>query len=132
MNKAILGFIAALLVGAGAFFLLNNQTPRSESQPQENTSVPEDTAKQPNAISYTDSGFSPATITVKAGSTVVFENQTAKPMWVASDPHPIHTGYSKFDQRSSGDSYSFTFTEPGTYPYHNHLSPQDRGTVVVE
>lgn len=132
MNKAILGFIAALLVGAGAFFLLNNQIPRSEPQPQENTSVPEDTAEQPNTISYTDSGFSPATITVKAGSTVVFENQTAKSMWVASDPHPIHTGYSKFDQRSSGDSYSFTFTEPGAYRYHNHLSPQDRGTVVVE
>lgn len=86
-------------------------------------------------VVYSDSGFSPATLRVKAGTAVTFTNQSSNQMWVASNPHPTHTDYPGFDARkayATGQSYSFTFTQKGTWGYHNHLSPADGGTIIVE
>jgi len=72
-------------------------------------------------------------------------NQSTLDMWVGSDEHPTHTEYdgtkkddhcpnptnTVFDQCSSGDSYTFTFTKAGTWGYHNHKVKEDTGTVVV-
>lgn len=88
-----------------------------------------------NIIIYTNSGYSPSEFLVQTGTTVVFVNQSGLPMWTATDPHPIHTDYAEFDQRRGvdrGETYEFTFEEPGTYDYHNHLSPQHAGTIIVE
>jgi plastocyanin len=85
-------------------------------------------------VIYTDEGFSPVTLTIKAGETVMFESQGSRTMWVASDPHPTHTDDRDFDARRGfgpGEVYSYTFTEVGTWGYHNHLSPGLRGTIVV-
>ncbi len=92
-------------------------------------------SKKTANVSLTDSGFSPASITIHAGDTVVFTNNSQGRMWVASDPHPTHTDYPGFDEKSaavSGGSYSFTFTRVGSWGYHNHLNPATRGTVVVK
>jgi plastocyanin len=56
-------------------------------------------------------------------------------MWVASDPHPIHTDYSAFDAKQGiapGDTYSFTFTKTGNWGFHNHLNPSATGTITVQ
>lgn len=86
-------------------------------------------------VTYRESGFSPATLRVKVGTTVVFKNEESEPMWVASNPHPIHTDYPGFDAKrgyAQGESYSFTFTKPGSWKYHNHLGPSEGGTIIVE
>lgn len=91
----------------------------------------------------TSSEFSPAMITIKAGYTVTFVNNSSGNIRVSSDPHPTHTGYpttggcvgSTFDSCApiaSGASWSFTFGSKGSWGYHNHFSPSQRGTVVVE
>jgi len=85
-----------------------------------------------NEVFYTNSGFSPKTLTVNTGTTVTFANKTERPMWVASNPHPVHTDFSAFDQKRRGDTYSFTFNESGTYVLHNHLFPTQGGTIIVE
>jgi len=85
-------------------------------------------------VTYTDSGFSPSFLSVKNGTTVTFKNESARSMWVASNPHPVHTTYSAFDEKTSvdkGGEYSFTFTKSGNWKYHNHLSPGARGEVDV-
>jgi plastocyanin len=96
-------------------------------------------------VHYTQSGFSPSTITVAKGATVTFVNESNRDMWVASAQHPSHTSYSgtsrsehcpggsttAFDQCASGDSYVFTFGKVGTWSYHDHLNPQFQGTVIV-
>lgn len=89
----------------------------------------------PNTITYTDSGFLPDTITIKAGTTVSFVNQSSSEMWVASNPHPTHTDLPGFDEKESvanGGSYQFTFNQLGTWGYHNHNNPGNKGEVVVE
>ena len=85
-------------------------------------------------VVYSDSGYSPASLEFKPGTKVVFVNDSDSPMWTASDPHPIHSDFSSFDSRKSignGSEYEFTFTEAGTYSYHNHLSPEHKGTIIV-
>ncbi|MBI3631121.1 MAG: hypothetical protein HY221_02180 [Candidatus Sungbacteria bacterium] len=93
-------------------------------------------------VTYTDAGFSPATIAITHGAKVVFKNAASDSMRVSSNPHPIHTGYpttggcigSTFDSCRviwPGESWPFTFDKVGTWGYHNHLNPSEEGTVVV-
>ena len=85
-------------------------------------------------VTFTDSGFSPKSVTVSSGSTVAFMNESTGGMWVASDVHPTHQLLPGFDAQKSvakGGSYEYTFTKVGTWTYHNHVAPTQTGTVVV-
>lgn len=86
-------------------------------------------------ISATDTGFSPATLTVAAGTTVIFVNDGQAQHRPASALHPTHELLPGFDSKqgiATGDRYSFTFTEAGNWKYHDHLNPQLTGTIIVE
>ncbi|MBI5003923.1 hypothetical protein HZC00_02425 [Candidatus Kaiserbacteria bacterium] len=101
--------------------------------------------KKGATVTYSSSGFSPASVTIKKGETVTFVDEGTGPMWVASAVHPDHTAYSgttrsahcpdttgtAFDQCATGNSYSFTFDKVGTWHYHNHVAASDTGTIVV-
>jgi plastocyanin len=79
-------------------------------------------------------GFSPKLVRVPQGTTITFINQTKKNMWPASNFHPTHTLYQEFDARAMvppGQSWSFTFTRPGHWRYHDHLGPQIGGEITV-
>jgi plastocyanin len=79
--------------------------------------------------------FSPATLTVKAGESVTFENESGDDKWPASDVHPTHEEYPGFDAERAvldGESYEFTFERRGRWGYHDHLNPDIVGTIVVE
>ena len=91
-------------------------------------------ASEIKAVSYTKDGFKPETITVPLGTPIAFTNQTEDKMWVASNPHPAHTTLKEFDADrgfGTGESYTFTFTTPGTWKYHDHLNPSRGGIVIV-
>ena len=86
-------------------------------------------------ISMTDTGFFPTTVTIPAGTTVSFVNDGQALHWPASDIHPTHEILPEFDSKrgvATGDAYSFSFTEAGSWNFHDHLNPQFTGTVVVE
>jgi len=86
-------------------------------------------------VSYTGTGFSPASITISAGTPVNFENESVKGFWVASDPHPAHTGLLGFDAGRAlgpGETYTFTFQTVGKFGYHNHMSPSEKGIIIVK
>lgn len=99
----------------------------SESSPSA-TGIPQDT------IILTKDGFSPATLTVKAGTKVTWTNQSGVDATVNSSPHPIHTDYPPLNLGSlpNGGTVALTFDKPGTYKYHNHLNPSQFGKIVVE
>ena len=91
----------------------------------------------------TSEGFSPSTLTITQGTTVTFTNTDTSSHRPASNPHPTHTGYpeegtcsgSSFDSCdpiATGESWSFTFNEEGTWNYHDHMSPGLTGTIIVE
>lgn len=87
-----------------------------------------------SVVTYTDTGFAPSPLTVKAGTTVTFVNESTGGMWVASAVHPSHTVLPGFDQKKSvvkGSTYEYTFSRVGTWRYHNHVKPETTGVVVV-
>ena len=87
-----------------------------------------------NLITYTDSGFSPAQISVKVGDTVTFKNDPKSNIQVNSAPHPAHTQFPELNVGSiaAGESKTVTFTTAGIKKYHNHLNPSQNGQIVVE
>jgi plastocyanin len=71
--------------------------------------------------------FAPAQLTVKPGTTVTWRNEDDIPHTVASASRLF-----KSKALDTDDSFSFTFTAPGTYEYFCSLHPRMTGTVVVE
>lgn len=151
-NSLIIGGIILLIVILGGVFLVSrNQTgttqqPNIVSKPSPSgvtQTSPSSTSASPlsseqgsqNTVEYTPGGFVPKTITVKVGTTVTWVNKDNDPVWVASNPHPVHTNLPGFDAKKgvpTGGTYSYTFTKLGSWGYHNHLEPSNTGTVVVE
>lgn len=99
-------------------------------------------------VIMTDEGYSPTDLEVKVGTTVVFTNNGQAPRWPATDEHPVHTNYPGSDIKKcgtaeadsifdacrgllTGETYSFTFTVPGSWKYHDHLRASMRGTITV-
>jgi len=79
------------------------------------------------AVQIDDFAFSPASITVKAGTTVTWRNKDDIPHTVASS-----TRLFKSKALDTDDTYTFTFNEPGTYQYFCSLHPHMTGKIVVE
>lgn len=86
------------------------------------------------AVTLTADGFSPATLTIKAGDKVTWVNKSGTSATVNSDPHPTHTDYSPLNLGTfpDGGTLSLTFDKPGIYKYHNHLNPSQSGTITVQ
>ena len=70
--------------------------------------------------------YVPATVTVAAGSTVRFVNDDGEAHTVTSDAKTFDSG-----GLDSGDSWSYRFAAPGTYPYFCAVHPYMHGAVVV-
>jgi len=70
--------------------------------------------------------FAPARLAVKAGTTVTSRNED-------DIPHTVTSATRLFKSKAldTDDSFSFTFTEPGTYEYFCSLHPRMTGTIVV-
>lgn len=120
--------------------IISPSTTKSPTKTVTPTQTPTPTAK---IITYTDSGFSPSPLAVKAGETVLYKNESSRSFWPASASHPTHAVYlvyggcinSIFDACKAydpGESWSFTFTVKGTWGYHDHINPSYFGSVVVE
>ena len=81
-----------------------------------------------NAVSIMNFAFSPAALTVKAGTTVTWTNKD-------SDAHTVTSqgsgGPLASAALSTGQSYSYTFTKPGTYSYLCTIHPFMTATVTV-
>lgn len=85
-------------------------------------------------IQLTETGFSPQTITIAKGDTVIFTTARNKPFWPASDLHPTHEIYPAFDPKqpiAADASWSFQFNNAGAWKYHDHLDPYFRGIIEV-
>ena len=79
------------------------------------------------AISIDNFTFTPQTLTVKAGTTVTWTNRDDIPHGIASQTN----AFTRSNALDTDDSYSFTFTTPGTYKYFCYVHPHMTGTIVV-
>jgi len=83
-----------------------------------------------NSIAIKNFAFSPATLTIKTGTTVTWTNQDGAVHQIASDSGTPVAFAS--DSLANGASYQFTFTQPGTYTYYCPFHPPMKGTIIVQ
>jgi FtsP/CotA-like multicopper oxidase with cupredoxin domain len=80
-------------------------------------------------VTMTDNRYTPASLTVPAGTTVAWTNQGANVHTITSLDGLFDSGAVK-----PGDSFAYTFTRPGTYRYicRQHLLNGMVGTITVQ
>ena len=71
--------------------------------------------------------FGPQTITVPVGTTVTWTNKDDIPHTVVSTE-----GVFKSKVRDTDETFSYTFSQAGTYPYFCSVHPKMTGKVVVQ
>ena len=80
-----------------------------------------------NTVNIDNFSFTPMTLEVPRGATVT---------WVNKDdiPHVVASTENKFKSRAidTDGSFTFTFTEPGTYEYFCSVHPKMTGRIVVK
>jgi len=81
-----------------------------------------------SAVSIDNFTFNPQKLTVKAGTTVTWTNKDDIPHGIAS----ANNAFTRSKALDTDDSFSFTFTAPGTYEYFCYIHPHMTGTIVVE
>ena len=75
--------------------------------------------------------FSPTTLTIKAGTTVIWMNTTAAPHTVTSDDGKSFDSGTANPITPQSGTYHFTFTTKGTFAYHCTFHPYMKATIVV-
>lgn len=157
-NLLLIGAIVAIFA-VGSLWWQNRQT-ESPSSSVDKKSVggsqvsqkgaPQTTGtavKQPSASSlpsitpdgiylvyYTKTGFSPQILTIPAGKSVRFVNNSdGKSMSVGStdSSNIIYRAFNQTKTVGAGGTYEYTFVDKGTYLYNNKTNPGDQGIIVA-
>ena len=145
MNKIVtVGILVLLVLGVGGLVLsrsrrssgvkASTQTSGTKNSvnimPSQRTQIPQNSS----TVQVTSTGYQPMNLTIKAGTTVTWINNSGTVVTVSSNDHPTHLLYPPLNlgKFSDGGQMSLTFDAPGTYGYHNHLNPSQTGTITVE
>jgi len=86
-----------------------------------------DNASPAVEVNIDNFSFSPATITVKAGTVVTWTNRDDIPHTVVADDKSF-----KSKVLDTGEKFTFTAAKPGTYSYFCSVHPKMTGKLVVE
>ncbi len=118
--------ILGMLVIAAILFAGCTSPSGSQPTPPVTTGGSLPAPRTPVTVTIQNFAFSPASVTVPAGTTVTWTNHDAASHQIASD-----TGAFEGSPIGQGSSYSFTFNTPGSYPYHCAIHPYMKGTITV-
>ncbi|HYA01812.1 MAG TPA: cupredoxin family copper-binding protein, partial [Syntrophobacteria bacterium] len=113
------GTLLALLVGTVC---------PSAAQPNPANQPVQDATTTPGPqVTIENFQFTPATLTIPVGTTVT---------WISRDdePHTVTSSEGVFTSPGldADETYSYTFSTPGTYTYHCKLHPHMTGTIIVK
>ncbi len=77
--------------------------------------------------------FRPAELEVTVGTTVEWINQEESASHTVTSGTPDHpSGVFDSGRLRPGDSFRFTFNQPGTYEYFCSIHPRMRGRIIVK
>ncbi|MEV6605293.1 cupredoxin family copper-binding protein [Kutzneria sp. NPDC051319] len=81
-----------------------------------------------HAVAMAQYAFAPAALTVHVGDTITWTNQDQAPhdVTTTSAPVPLHS-----PTLATGQSWTYTFSQPGTYAYICSIHPDMRAQVIV-
>jgi plastocyanin len=140
----------ALLIGGYRFFVgksASNQTgTTTSSNVSENTTVTQSPgvtsqggSLKPKGydslVTYTSDGFTPNTLTVKAGTSVRFINKSSNKVmmiaWVESSGPPLYSEFKQSTAVGKNGTFDFNFSKKGVWLYQNINDTSKTGIVVV-
>ena len=141
----IIGIIIALLIiGGVAYYFIQQPTPsnypnipsqnnyegivNNSPSPSNSVNNTNPTSPQTYNVDIQNFSFSPSTLTINVGDTVIWTNQDSISHTITSDSGTELNSL----QLSNGQTYSHTFNTAGTYNYHCSVHPTMKGTIVVE
>ena len=82
------------------------------------------TGAETHSIPIAQYQYQPASMTVRVGDVVTWTNQDQA-------PHDVAAGTFRSPMLSTGQSWSYTFTQPGTFDYVCSIHPDMRARIVV-
>ncbi len=123
LTGIIIGF-AFLLVG---LFGLASCQPAAPAPAPAPTPAPVPGPSPTVEIEISGFAFNPDTLTVPSGTTVIWTN-------LDGPPHTVTTQETGYDSGwlSTGDTFSYTFEQNGTYEYYCSIHPSMTATIIVE
>lgn len=130
LNPFVNHAFAYASVGAVGVFKVENQTSTTNTLSSVSATAGVPVSIQPgSAVNSTTIFYFPETITVVIGvnNTVTWTNNDDSTHTVTADNGAFDSGY-----LNQGQTWSYTFTTPGTYTYHCTIHPWMTGTVIVE
>ena len=137
MNKKI-GIVIGVIV-LGMIFVVSdiNFDDQSVSIQPEEPAEPENLVLMPVKSARPDCGpndecYVPSKITIKPGETVYWQNQDAAFHSVTSGFYDDPDGLFDSGHIDPYEMFSYTFDEPGMYPYYCTLHPWMAGQIKVE
>lgn len=141
-NKFIVaGLAVAIIILIGAIFLFGRQEGPAGPAPTPTPpfAIPTidqvlEAARPKVNIELTASGFVPKTATAKRGSRIFWLNKSGADGSVNSADHPTHQLFPQLNLGKFPDGFSVqtVLENSGAYRYHNHLNPEQTGTIIVE
>jgi plastocyanin len=90
--------------------------------------LPQQQSATPAEVKIDNFTYSPVTVTIAAGTTVKWTNRDDIPHTVVSEDKATF----KSKALDTDDSFSYTFTKPGTYTYFCSIHPKMTAKIVVQ
>ncbi len=125
--------LAAIAYGLVYYFVLSKgggyiSTKSSQTYPPATQNASQPSLPSNATISIKNLSFNPSTMTIKTGTKVVWVNDDSVSHTVTSDSGNLFSS----STISPGQSFNFTFNNPGSVTYHCGIHPVMKGTVVVK
>ena len=109
--KSIAAILRALALSLVALFVLAGPTLAQSTS---------------SSVTISDFKFTPASLTIPAGTTVTWTNNGPTIHTATSDSGAFDSGILK-----AGQSFRFTFTTPGSFSYHCAIHPNMKAVIIV-
>jgi len=145
MNKKVVITVVAVLVLGGAVSILFMKNPAKAPSGSSSSSSADTMANMDHSssnqssqstspvstdkVDIKDFAFSPASITVKKGTTVTWTNQDSTRHNIAPDKETAD--FKSSELLAQGATYSVTFNTTGTFTYHCTPHPYMKASVTV-
>ena len=117
--------IGGIIYAGIYYFFLAKKGGYNETVSTTPTQTAETTQQAPATITYSSSGFSPSTVTVKSGGTITWINTSDKEVQIGANPHPAHSGNREVSggeftlNLQPGEEKSVVVSKVGTFGFHN-------------
>lgn len=97
------------------------------------TIAPQQVRATTHTVILTSKGFEPNRITIKKGEVIIWTNNSGKTASVNSANHPTHKLFPVLNLGAfeDGENTQARIFRVGELAYHNHLKPEQTGTIIV-